>query len=309
MAARTTTGAEWPCGEGRALQGNVILLTAEDDISDTVVPRLLAAGADLSCIEIVRMVRTGDKRRMFSLVTDIDLLRQKIAEVGNVKLIQIDPITAYLGVGKIDSFRTTDVRAVLGPLVELAAELMVSIIGIMHFNKKIDVTNALLRLSDSLAFGATARHVYAVIDDAENKRKLFVKGKNNLAPDNIKALAFGFGVREIGHDRKTGKPINAPHIVWHPKHVDVTATEAMQAAAEAKSPAARDSAKKFLAELLADGPVLKRDIEEATEGNGIARRTLFRAKAELGVLAKKDAPNGGWTWCLPPTAKYRNSDD
>ncbi len=45
-------------------------------------------------------------------------------------------------------------------------------LGILHFNKKTDVTNALLRISDSLAFhGATARGVYCVIDDAENDRK------------------------------------------------------------------------------------------------------------------------------------------
>jgi AAA domain len=303
MAARVTNGLEWPCGEGHAPHGNVILLTAEDDISDTVVPRLLAAGADLDRVEIVRMVRTNDDERLFSLVTDIDLLRRKIVEVGNVKLVQIDPISAYLGVGKIDSFRTPDVRAVLGPVTELASELMAAFVGVMHFNKKTDVTNALLRISDSLAFGAAARHVYAVVDDAENKRKLFVKGKNNLAADNTKALAYGFGVRDVGCDRKTGKIIQAPHIIWHPKHVDVTAAEAMQAATETKSPAARDGAKKFLAELLASGPIAKRDIEDAAEGNGIAERTLFRAKAELGVIAKRDAPNGGWTWRLPPTSK------
>jgi hypothetical protein len=52
---------------------------------------------------------------MFSLVTDLDLLRDKIKQVGDVKLVQIDPITAYLGStnGKMDSYRTTDVRAVL----------------------------------------------------------------------------------------------------------------------------------------------------------------------------------------------------
>src|SRR5262249_52389738 len=215
MAAQVTNGLEWPCGEGHAPHGNVILLTAEDDISDTVVPRLLAAGADLDRVEIVRMVRTNDDERLFSLVTDIDLLRRKIVEVGNVKLVQIDPISAYLGVGKIDSFRTPDVRAVLGPVTELASELMAAFVGVMHFNKKTDVTNALLRISDSLAFGAAARHVYAVVDDAENKRKLFVKGKNNLAADNTKALAYGFGIRDVGCDRKTGKIIRAPNIVCH----------------------------------------------------------------------------------------------
>jgi hypothetical protein len=284
MAARVTKSDEWPCGEGRAPLGNVILLTAEDAPEDTVVPRLAAAGADLDRVFIIRMVRDAGKDRMFSLITDRDLLRAKINEIGNVKMIQIDPISAYLGVKQMDSFRTTDVRAVLGPITDLASELM----------------NALLRISDSLAFGATARHVYAVVDDAENQRKLLVKGKNNLAPRDTKALAYGFGAREVGKDKKTGEPICAPHIVWHLKHVDVSATEAMQAAAESRSPAARDIAKQFLLDLLADGPVPKTAIEEAAEANSIAERTLSRAKAELKIIARKDGPDGGWTWRLPP---------
>jgi hypothetical protein len=279
----------------------VVLLTAEDAPSDTVVPRLIAAGADLDRIEIVNMVRENRKDRMFSLITDLALLRRKIAEVGDVKLVQIDPITAYLGFGKVDSFRTTDVRAVLGPLVDLADEVKIAIVGIMHFNKKMDVTNALLRISDSLAFGATARHVFAVVDDAENDRKLLVKGKNNLARHSLPALAFSFGVEKVGISRTSGNPIMAPHVVWL-EHVDVTATEAMQAANDAKSPGARDNAKKFLLRVLADGPVTKNEIEEAAEADAIAEKTLRRAKADLGVMAKKDGENGAWRWHLPPTA-------
>jgi len=91
----------------------------------------------------------------------------------------------------------------------------------------------LLRISDRLAFGAEARHVDAAVDDAENKRKLLVRAKNNLAPAT-KALAYSFSVREVGRDPKTDQTVHAPHIIWHPKHVDVTATGAMQAATEAK---------------------------------------------------------------------------
>jgi putative DNA primase/helicase len=307
MGARVTRGLEWPCNEGHAPQGNVILLTAEDDPNDTVVPRLHAAGADLERIEIVSMVNADNKDRMFSLMTDLDLLRQKIAEVGNVKMIQIDPISAYLGIGKIDSFRTTDVRAVLAPVVELAAEHKVAIVGIMHFNKKTDVTNAMLRISDSLAFVATARHCYVVVDDPENKRKLFVKAKNNLAPDS-KAMAYGFGLREVGQDRKTKETIWAPHILWHPQYVDVTTVEAMEAAASTKSPAARDSAKKFLSEMLANGPVPKHDIEEAAEANCISERTLWRAKDDLHIVAKKAGLKKGWTWQMPEKSQKWHDD-
>jgi putative DNA primase/helicase len=305
MAAQVTCGGDWPCDEGRAIKGKVLMLGAEDDDSDTVVPRLVAAGADLTQIEIVHMV-CDTKKRMFSLVTDLELLRQKIKQVGDVKLVLIDPISAYLGVGKVDSFRTTDVRAVLAPLVDLAAELKVAIVGIMHFNKKVDVTNALLRISDSLAFGATARHVFAVVDDAENKRKLLVRGKNNLATHNIPALAYNFGVREVGTDPNTKKAITAPYILWYAKHVDVTATEAMQAT---RSPAARDEAKKFLSDLLSAGPMPRKEIDDAAEGNGISERTLFRAKAELNVIARRiGGSKGSWSWQLPDQRSLQTID-
>ena len=157
MTARVTTGALWPCGEGRALKGRVLILSAEDDIEDTIIPRLVAAGADLDQVEIVRMVRQGEGKRMFSLVSDLELLRRKVDELGNVVMIIIDPMSAYLGVGKIDSYRTTDVRGVLAPLTEFAATKQAFVLGVLHFNKKTDVNNAMLRISDSLAFAATAR--------------------------------------------------------------------------------------------------------------------------------------------------------
>ena len=152
IAARITrAGLEWPNGEGQAPRGNVILLTAEDDPEDTVAPRLEAAGADLDRVEIVSMVRERDnegreRERMFSLADDLALLRQKIDEVGDVRAILIDPITAYLGkAGSIDAYRDSDVRAVLTPLVYLARELRIAVIAVMHFNKKVDIADALLR--------------------------------------------------------------------------------------------------------------------------------------------------------------------
>ena len=301
MTATVTRGGAWPCDEGTAPKGNVIILTAEDDLATTVVPRLKAAGADLAHVHVVQMVaaRGKDGERMFSLVDDLDLLRQKIAAVGDVRMVLVDPISAYLGVGKVDSFRTTDVRAVLAPVMDLARELEVAFIGILHFNKKTDVTNALLRISDSLAFGAAARHVYAVVADNENNRTVMVKGKNNNAPRDQKALAYTFATKEVATDPETGAPIIAPYIVWQSEHVDVTATEAMTAANEGRAPGARDKAIKFLQNELAVGPRAAKDLTEMAEANDISKRTLKRAKSELGVITAKDGLDGGWTWMLP----------
>jgi hypothetical protein len=304
IVARITRGTLWPCGEGQAPLGNVIMLSAEDDIADTIVPRLIAAGADIKRVTILKMVHEANTDRMFSLVTDLAALRQKVIEIGDVVMIVIDPVTAYLGVGKVDSFRATDVRAILSPLKELAEELRISMLGIMHFNKKIDVTNVLLRISDSLAYGAAARHVYGVINDPDNFRRLFVKGKNNIARYEQKTLAFGIDEREVGTDKRTGLPIRRPYIIWHDEPVDITATEALSAAAESKSPSARDEAKQFLKELLSNGPVGAAEIWQAAKENKIAERTVERARKELHIARKHDGPPSDkgaitWRWHLP----------
>jgi putative DNA primase/helicase len=200
---------------------------------------------------MVKINGKGDKR-MFSLVTDLPKLRKKIEEIGNVALVVIDPLSAYLGRTKqVDTFRTTDVRNVLAPFTDLAAELNVAIIAIMHFNKKVDVTNMLLRVSDSAAFTAAARHLYGVIDDRPNKRKLFVRGKNNVASSEQKTLAYQFGLRMVGNDAD-GEEIWAPHILWEPNPVDITPSEAMSSG-NGRLAEARANAKDFLKKKLAGG--------------------------------------------------------
>jgi putative DNA primase/helicase len=189
----------------------------------------------------------------------------------------------------------------LMPLTNLAAETMAAIVGIMHCNKKADVTNAMLRIADSLAYVAAARHVYVVVDDPENERRLFVKAKNNLAPDT-KALSYSVTTKIVGDDKETGD-IWAPYILWGTEHVNVTMTEAMEAEASGTSHSSgtevRGAAKEFLLEILASGPVRKREIDEAAKANCIAQRTLERAKAELCIVAKKGGIKEGWVWQLP----------
>jgi DNA polymerase I-like protein with 3'-5' exonuclease and polymerase domains len=309
----TNADLEWPNGEGQPPRhGTALILTSEDAPADTLVPRLIAADAALERVEIVKMVHGRDikdgreRERMFSLMDDLGLLRQKIEKIGDVIAILIDPVTAYLGAGKggVDSFRDTDVRAVLGPLVQLAVDQRIAIIAIMHFNKKIDVTNALLRISNSLAFGGVARHVFALTKDAANSRRLMTRAKNNIASEeNNKTLVFHFETRQVGKDWRDGRPIEAPFIAWEAGYVDITATEALAAVNENKSPGAFDEAKDFLRDILmtGGGRAPKTDIEEAAEAEKISDRTLRRAKKALKIRAEKDrdVKDGKWFWVLP----------
>jgi putative DNA primase/helicase len=303
IIACATANAPLPCGEGSMPQGNVVWLTAEDDIEDTIIPRLHAAGADCDRVHIIKMLREKNgKRRMFSLVTDLDALRGKIDEIGSVVLIIIDPLSAYIGTGKVNSHMTADVRGFLAPLVDLAAEKKVAVIGIMHFNKKSDVTNAMLRIADSLAYVAAARHVYFVADDAEvENRRLFVKAKNNLSPDN-RALSYFISAKMVGTDEKTGKEIWAPCIQWGSEHVKITAAQAMQADAGGGNAASqRREAREFLLDLLEARPAKAEEVIEQAKQNGIAEKTLRRAKRDLKIVSRKEKerPGGGWFWELP----------
>jgi AAA domain len=96
VAATVSTGRHWPGGASNGRAGHVIILSAEDDPADTIVPRLIAAGADRSRIHIVKAVKDGDGERPFNLAVDLDLLEQDY-DLQQVNLLVIDPVSAYLG--------------------------------------------------------------------------------------------------------------------------------------------------------------------------------------------------------------------
>jgi putative DNA primase/helicase len=117
VAATISVGGNWPNNEGRAPLGSVIILSAEDGAEDTLVPRLIAAGADLRKIHLIEAVRGEDEkgRRTFSLQTDLEMLEEKIKQIGDVQAVIIDPASAYLAPPKggraVDSHNDQAVRS------------------------------------------------------------------------------------------------------------------------------------------------------------------------------------------------------
>lgn len=134
LAARVSSGNVWPNTETRQPSGSVLFLASEDDVEDTIRPRLDAAGADVSRIHVIDSVCVRNRERGFSLDGDLQLLRQQIEELGDVRLLIIDPISAYCG--KTDTHRNSDVRSLLSPLTDLAADHRLAIVGINHLAKR-----------------------------------------------------------------------------------------------------------------------------------------------------------------------------
>jgi hypothetical protein len=292
-AARITTGTHWPNG-ARARVGSAIFICSEDDTADTIAPRLEAAGADLTKVHVFHSMASG-KRKTFSLQDDLERLARAIHKIGDVSLVTLDAITSYMG-AKIDSHRTTDVRAVLEPVGDFAKEHGVSILAITHPPKAAH-GNALHAFTGSLAFVAAARLAFFVTSEAETNRRLLLSVKNNLGP-LAPGLGYSIGTKTITNG------IIAPHVLWDDAPVDLTANQAMAAAAEAKRDGgSMHDAKQFLREILANGPVAVREVDDAAEGNLIRKRTLYRARKQMGITSTKSDFDGGWVLALPKDAK------
>jgi putative DNA primase/helicase len=294
LAARTTHGYRWPDGAEASAPGDVIILTAEDDLEDTLAPRLIAAGADLKRVFNIRSVRNDDlSRRTFNLQTDLARLEAEINARKNVRLVIIDPVSSYLG--KADSHKNAEVRSVLEPLGDLAARTRTAILANNHFSKGGGSANN--RMIGSVAFVNYARAGFIVTPDAENEgRMLLMPSKMNIAP-----IKYGMAYRiESAVIESAGVEILTSRIAWESQPVKITADEALAAndtAAENRT--GKAEAIEFLRDALSGGPRPANEVKQEATSAGITPKCLRTARKSLGVRLTKQGMSGGWVWALP----------
>jgi len=295
LAAIVTSGGIWPSDRTPCQPGNVVFFSAEDDAEDTIRLRLEAAGSVLSRVFIMDAVLAGGHSRSFNLSEDVSRLSRMLEHLGNVALVVIDPITAYLG--NTDSHKAADVRALLAPLGEMAAKHRTAVVCVSHMSKG-GSGEALMRVTGSLAFVAAARAALLIArDPCEINRRLFLPIKNNLGNDET-GLAFTIeGVTITGG-------IETSRIVWEAGSVTVTADEAMRPQDEPEERSSLEDARVFLTNLLAVGPVSSKQIRYDAEGTGHTWATVRRAQKALGVEVYRDGfgGKGTWYWQLPSQA-------
>jgi hypothetical protein len=227
IAAAISMGKDWPCGEGKAPVGSVIFFSAEDGAEDTIKPRFLAAGGDAEKVHVVTATKDDEgKLSSFTLQHDLEGLERLIDEIGDVKLVIIDPITSYLG--KVDGHSNTDIRSVIEPLHEMADRKKVAVLTNSHFAKSgaSNKSRASHRVIGSTAFIALPRVAFAVVEDAEdNGRRLVLHVKNNIAKAPP-GLAFRVTELVAGYD-DDNQMLSAACIEWEDAYVNTTADEAI----------------------------------------------------------------------------------
>jgi hypothetical protein len=296
-AATVTTGGKWPSTMGELPNteaGSVIIIQVEDHVKSTVGPRLKAAGADMSKVWIIKAVKTeDDKKRTFDLQADLGILADYVDSIGDVKLIIIDPVSAYMG--KMDSHNNAEVRAVLDPIADFAEEYKVGVLGITHLNK--GSGKASHRVIGSIAFCAAPRTVWQVMPDPDLEgRRLLVPVKSNIGKDKG---GYGFSVDTVYVENRRQKRIKTSKVFWDNLPVNIKADEALDSRTDGP---AVGIAKDFLLQMLKDPPedasgyrgVDSKEVKRHATAAGISWATARRAQVALKIkpLAIRDEKTG-----------------
>jgi putative DNA primase/helicase len=297
MAATVTSGGRWPDGS-QCERGHALIWSGEDDPADTLLPRLIAAGADKTRVHFVSGTRTDGELQPFDPATDMVQLAEQAERIGNVRLIIVDPVvSAVTG----DSHKNTEVRRALQPLVDLASTMGAALVGISHFSKGGQGQDPASRVVGSIAFTAVARVVLVAAkvkgDDGQDRR-ILARGKSNIGPDDG---GFEYCIAQV----EALPGIQASRIEWGAA-VEGSARELLtDPAEETEEGNAQDSAAAFLQEVLGDNVVPVKSIETEAKEAGLAWRTIRRASDSLYVLKRRGTENR-WYWSLPKLSKTGN---
>lgn len=280
LAARVSTGQIPPGADG---PGSAIILSAEDDPNDTIRPRLEAMGANLCKVLIVEGVVAPQGRvcRPARLDEDMKILAHAARAEKNLRLIVIDPISAYLG--GTDSHNNAEVRAVLAELARMARWTGAAVVCVTHLNKSQgNQTKAVYRAMGSLAFTAAARAVFAVSKHPDDPDKRVVSTvKSNVGgaePSRVFQVVDG-------------------RFKWLDESCVLDADSIENGGDTVDQVTAIAEAADFLREILREGPVPAVDGVFQASTLGISERTLTRARRRLGVVAFRDG--GVWKWSMP----------
>jgi AAA domain len=250
----------------------VLLLTAEDGAADTIRPRLDAAGADVSRVHGISDLLALTPAGATKLKLEIERL--------NPALVIIDPIVAYLP-DKTDMNSASAVRPVLVRLAKVAEETGVAIVFVRHLAKAAQ-TKAIYRGLGSIDFTAACRSVLIVgFDPNDSDKRVVAHGKSDLA-------ALG---PSLAYTLKGGR------FAWAGRS-SLSAEDLGGPPPDADQRSAREEAREFLLQTLAEGPRPQVEVQAEAVKIHISLASLRRAKGDLGVRASKVSDH--WEWSLPP---------
>ncbi len=295
IAARCSRGGPWPFRDGEmGPPMRAVLISAEDDPADTIRPRLERMGADLKRISVLEGLEDAQRRVHDFVIGDHSRdLTRLLTEHPDTGLIVVDPVSAYVGAS--DSYNNAQVRAMLKPLAELAADHGVCVCLVTHLRKS-EAQRLLHAAMGSLAFTAAARVVLLVARNPDNpETRYLMTVKSNLSTDR---QGFEYRIRDGGVEWVATVEGQADEVLGGGRHAET-----------------HDRQKAFVARIKA--AIAEREYVPATEAEALARslgvsyascsRAVFKRLHGLRSVRRENS----WYWAtaLPPLGSVGEGGD
>ena len=293
IAARATTASGWSDCKNTNDPMEVAIISSEDAGGDTLVPRLMAANADLTKIHIFKQAQTKDGEKAFSMDTDLPALRKLLEENSALRLVIIDPVMNHLG--KLNGNSEQELRSALTPLGLLAAQFSLAVILVTHFNKSFNA-ESIQRTGGAMGMVGAVRIVWSFSEDPDTGTRQMLPLKANISKDTG-GLKYDIENTQVEID---GQSVS----VGHMKFGDATHASVDSAIKNGGTPKSKiGQTLSWLSDRLSDGePVLMSQI--IAEGNVKGHEDDI-IKNAYGKLGGKITPVmsgdlvADWLWQIP----------
>jgi len=287
LVARVSSGREFPDNTPNKWgEREVLLGVTEDGIADTVVPRLVAAKANLENVHIITCVTPdeGDskKKRMLMLKEDIVRIHRYLKANPQISLVVLDPLTSYLG--EVDYNKDKEVRPVMDALSALCDKTKVTFVAVMHLNKRSDV-GAIHKILGASSVAGSARVAWGFSPDPEDRElKHMSLIKNNISKQRS-GLDYKITTVEVDVN---GEMVGHGGVEWQGVN-EMNADDQMQHAKEVRSQKKEDrlidKAMDFLRRKFAEKSEWKvggdGGLYKLAESEGLTDKAVKRARERL----------------------------
>jgi putative DNA primase/helicase len=292
VIARVTTGSDFPDGSKNVYGPRKVLLAAsEDDPADTIVPRLMAAGAKLENVVLVTVStqRQGAPKsnRMLKLKEDAKLLEAALKKHPDIALVALDPLSSFFGGESLNKDET--VRPIMDALTNALRKTGATMIGIVHTNKRSDV-DALEKVLGAGSLVQSSRSVWGFSRDPEVENEFYMA----LLKSNVSKKRGGmkYKISERKVRLTNGKEVFAPCAEWLGEH-ESSANDLLDKERQLRKEGGKDGlsanagqkelARKFLLDNLRRGSNKIGELLDLAMEGGISKATFWRAARELNL--------------------------
>lgn len=273
-----------------------IIAATEDSWERTIVPRLIAAGANLELVYRVDVVTEGVEVSI-SLPADLAALEAEIIE-RDVALLSIDPLLGVIH-GSLDTHKDAEVRQALQPLARLADRAGCAVLGNAHFNKS-TAADPLALVMGSAGFGNVARAALGFARDveADDGSCVISQIKNNLGRLDPPSLCYR--IEETTIDTDEG-PASVGRFVLLGESTRSVA-DILRDGSSTEDSTERNEVISFIRDYLIDhqGSAPAGEVLKAGHAAGFTDNAMKKARSKAGVCTKRSdfTPGSPWLWSI-----------